>query len=57
MGKPAADLDGLNPDHAYLRTPILVITILGIVTAQVVVVCVWRLGTMVRRGAELEEVI
>ncbi|GAA2417929.1 DUF2975 domain-containing protein [Streptomyces glaucosporus] len=31
-------------------TPILVIVVLGIVTAQTVLVCVWRLVTMVRRG-------
>ena len=46
----AADLDGLNPDYAYLRTPLLVIAVLGILTIQVVLVCVWRLLTMVRRG-------
>jgi hypothetical protein len=46
----AVDMNGLKPEYAYLRTPILVITVLGIVTAQVVVVCVWRLVTMVRRG-------
>jgi hypothetical protein len=32
------------------RTPILVTVVLGIVTAQVVLACVWRLVTMVRRG-------
>jgi hypothetical protein len=31
-------------------TPLRVITILGIGTAQVALVCVWRLVTMVRRG-------
>jgi hypothetical protein len=46
----AADLDGLDPDYAYLRTPLIVIAVLGIVTIQVVLVCVWRLLTMVRRG-------
>ncbi|MFG3436630.1 DUF2975 domain-containing protein [Nonomuraea sp. NPDC047897] len=46
----AVDLEGLRPDYAYLRTPFLVIMVLGIVTAQVVLVCVWRLVTMVRRG-------
>jgi hypothetical protein len=46
----AADLDGLDPDYAHLRTPLLVIAVLGIVTIQVVLVCVWRLLTMVRRG-------
>jgi Protein of unknown function (DUF2975) len=46
----AADLDGLDPDYAYLRTPLLAIFVLGIVTVQVTVVCVWRLLTMVRRS-------
>jgi hypothetical protein len=46
----AADLEGLAPEYAYLRTPLLVIAVLGIVTIQVVLVCVWRLVTMVRRG-------
>jgi hypothetical protein len=46
----AVDMNGLKPEYAYLRTPILVITVLFVVTAQVVVVCVWRLVTMVRRG-------
>ncbi len=32
------------------RTPVLVIVALGMVTVQVVLVCVWRLVTMVRRG-------
>ncbi|WP_030183050.1 DUF2975 domain-containing protein [Streptomyces violaceorubidus] len=30
--------------------PILTIMVLGVVTAQIVLVCVWRLVTMVRRG-------
>ncbi|MFI6815671.1 DUF2975 domain-containing protein [Nonomuraea sp. NPDC050328] len=46
----AKDMEGLNPDYAYLRTPFLAIVFLGAVTAQVVLVCVWRLVTMVRRG-------
>jgi hypothetical protein len=33
------------------HTPALVIMSLGMVTVQVVLVCVWRLVTMVRRGA------
>lgn len=46
----AIDLEELDADLAYLRTPFLVIAVLGVVTAQVVLVCVWRLVTMVRRG-------
>lgn len=33
-----------------LRVPLTVVMVLGIVAAQVVVVCVWRLVTMARRG-------
>ncbi|CAL9331677.1 DUF2975 domain-containing protein [Streptomyces sp. enrichment culture] len=46
----AADLEEVGGDLARLRVPVLVILLLGIVTAQVVLVCVWRLVTMVRRG-------
>ncbi|KIH99089.1 ABC transporter [Streptomonospora alba] len=46
----AADLEGLDPQVAHLRTPLLVIVFLGIVAVQVLLVCVWRLVTMVRRG-------
>ena len=46
----ANDLKDLDPDYAYLRTPLLVIIVLGIAAIQVVLVCVWRLVTMVRRG-------
>ncbi|MFD5430053.1 DUF2975 domain-containing protein [Streptomyces sp. NPDC127084] len=46
----AGDMEGLDPDVAYLRTPTLMITVLGLMSAQVVLVCVWRLVTMVRRG-------
>ncbi|MGW0464428.1 DUF2975 domain-containing protein [Streptomyces sp. NPDC003027] len=46
----ARDMEGLDADVAHLRTPVLVITVLGIVAAQVVLVSVWRLVTMVRRG-------
>ncbi|GGX62914.1 DUF2975 domain-containing protein [Streptomyces fructofermentans] len=43
----AADMKDAD---ATVRVPVVVITLLGLVTAQVVVVCVWRLVTMVRRG-------
>jgi hypothetical protein len=33
-----------------VRVPVIVIILLGIVTTQVTMVCVWRLLTMVRRG-------
>lgn len=33
------------------RVPILLIVVLGIGTAQTVLVCVWRLVSMVRRGS------
>ena len=46
----AIDLEELRPDYAYLRVPLLVIAILGVITIQVTLVCVWRLLTMVRRG-------
>jgi len=46
----AIDLNELDPDYAYLRTPLVVIPVLGGVTIQVTLVCVWRLLTMVRRG-------
>ncbi|MEU3949361.1 DUF2975 domain-containing protein [Streptomyces sp. NPDC029526] len=46
----ANDLEGLNEQYAHLRLPLLLIVLLGVVSAQVVLVCVWRLVTMVRRG-------
>ncbi|MFJ4846626.1 DUF2975 domain-containing protein [Streptomyces sp. NPDC088733] len=46
----AIDMRQLDADLAYLRVPFLVITVLGAVTAQVVLVCVWRLVTMVGHG-------
>ena len=42
---------GSDPEDGSLPlTSLRVIVILGVVTAQVVVVCVWRLVTMARRG-------
>jgi hypothetical protein len=44
-------VSGSDPEFGPLPlTPLRVITILGIGTAQVALVCVWRLVTMVRRG-------
>ncbi|RKT08562.1 hypothetical protein BX286_6667 [Streptomyces sp. 3211.6] len=37
-------------DGSLPLTPLRLVTILGMVAAQVTVVCVWRLVTMVRRG-------
>jgi hypothetical protein len=46
----AIDLEEADPNVAHLQVPFAVIMILGIVTVQVNVVCIWRLVTMVRRG-------
>jgi hypothetical protein len=40
----------LDEARAGVRVPVVVIVLLGIVTIQVTMVCVWRLLTMVRRG-------
>lgn len=45
----AVDLDEVDAPSG-IRVPILVIVVLGIVTIQVVMLCVWRLLTMVRAG-------
>lgn len=44
------DLAEAGADFATVRVPIAVITVLGLLTIQVTLVCVWRLLTMVRRG-------
>ena len=47
----ATDLsEDFGPDVADVAAPLIVTTVLGIVTIQVTLVCVWRLLTMVRRG-------
>ena len=47
----ATDLEqDFGPDVADVSAPFIVITVLGIMTIQVTLVCVWRLLTMVRRG-------
>ncbi|MFJ6698244.1 DUF2975 domain-containing protein [Streptomyces sp. NPDC091272] len=45
-----ADLGDAGGDLSQLRVPLILIAILGLVAAQVTLVCVWRLVTMVRRG-------
>ncbi|MFJ4468794.1 DUF2975 domain-containing protein [Streptomyces sp. NPDC089424] len=45
-----ADLEEGTSELAYPRAAFLVVLVLGVVTVQVVLVCVWRLVTMVRRG-------
>lgn len=40
----------MDPDVASVAIPVIVIVLLGIVTIQVTMVCVWRLLTIVRRG-------
>lgn len=44
------DMDGADADVLELRVPLLTVIALGIATTQVVMVCLWRLVTMVRRG-------
>ncbi|WP_328538550.1 DUF2975 domain-containing protein [Streptomyces sp. NBC_00344] len=44
-------VSGSDPEDGSIPlTPLRVITILGMVSAQVALVCVWRLVAMVRRG-------
>ena len=44
-------VSGSDPeDGSFPLAPLRVITILGMVSVQVALVCVWRLVTMVRRG-------
>jgi hypothetical protein len=36
-----------SPEHAHLKWPLITVSILGLLCAQVVIVCTWRLLTMV----------
>ncbi|MFJ9729537.1 DUF2975 domain-containing protein [Streptomyces sp. NPDC101209] len=50
-GMVGALVTGSDPEDGSLPlTPLRVLTILGMVSVQVAVVCVWRLVSMVRRG-------
>ncbi len=42
--------EDFEPDMAEVRVPVVAIVVLGIVTVQIAVVCVWGLLAMVRRG-------
>jgi len=44
------DMDGADQEVLDVRAPVLLVVVLGIATTQVVMVCLWRLLTMVRRG-------
>jgi hypothetical protein len=46
----AIDLEEADPEVAHLQVPFAVLLILIIVTAQITLLCIWRLVTMVRRG-------
>lgn len=46
----AADLSEAGPGAQAVRVPVVVLVILGLVAVQVILVCVWHLVTMVRRG-------
>jgi len=46
----AHDLTEADPDTQHLKTPLIVIIVLGVLCAQVVLVCTWRLLTMVKHG-------
>ena len=46
----ANDMNVADPDVAQIRAPFIVVVVLGILTIQVAMICVWRLLTMVRRG-------
>lgn len=46
----SVDLEESDAALAAVRIPLLVIVLLGIVSVQIALVCVWRLLSMVRRG-------
>ena len=46
----AQDLTDGHPSAKHLKTPLVVIIVLGVLCAEAVLVCTWRLLTMVKRG-------
>ncbi len=52
---PLLAIELTGPAVVDLRLPLVVITVLGIGTTQVVMVCLWRLLTMVQRGTVFSE--
>jgi Protein of unknown function (DUF2975) len=44
-----------SPDHAYLRWPLTAVTVFWLVCVQVVIVCCWRLLTLVTRDRIFSE--
>ncbi len=46
----AVNLAEFAPGLVDVRAPLVLVMVLGILTVQVTLVCVWRLLTMVRRG-------
>ena len=46
----AVDLTEAGPAAEAVRIPVIVIVVLGLIAVQVVLVCVWCLLTMARRG-------
>ncbi|SMD26542.1 DUF2975 domain-containing protein [Kibdelosporangium aridum] len=44
-----AHMARVSPDHAYLRWPLTAVTVFWVVCAQVVIVCIWQLLTLVKR--------
>ncbi|WP_026532980.1 DUF2975 domain-containing protein [Arthrobacter sp. H41] len=46
----AIDLEEFGPESPEVRIALLVLAVLGILTIQITLVCVWRLLTMARRG-------
>src|SRR5690349_6379832 len=56
VGMVAAVVSGSDPEDGSMPLAAFrVITVLGMVSAQVVLVCVWRLVSMVRRGTVFSE--